>query len=576
MKPIRTLRQCLIDLDLARLRVIARLWGLEVQATRPREVAARLAEALADPAHAADTYATLPSDVRAALAALLDAGGLMPAAIFTRRFGEIRPMGPGRLERETPWRDPVGPAEGLWYRGLIYEGFAGEAGETYPVYFVPDELRAALPLDDQAAPDTLQLEALPPPAHRRAAGDRFLDDVTTILAFIHNATVQPLPDAPHAWPEEARRALARGLRDPNTERLAFILHLLDHLGWTRQHDDGRLGLAAGPVTAWLKETGAKSRAVLVDAWREMTAWNELWRLPSLQPDDTGTWHNDPTLARAALMRHLGALTPGQWVSLNAFIGAIKATDPDFQRPDGDYETWYIRDAASGAYLSGFESWDAVEGALLHALLNGPAWWLGLVELGGKTENDPPAVFCPAPETAPLPSPPSAVVHPDLRITMPFDQACPEQSRRAHGTPSARHFERFQLARVADLIAVDEDYVYGLTPASLGRARQQKISDERVLSFLESLNDAPLPQGVRSSVTRWARQGTEVWLERALLLRVSDKEVLEQILAAPQARRYVSRVVGPTAAVVAEEDWSRLAAALVELGLMAELIGVQDA
>jgi hypothetical protein len=549
----------LIDLDLARLRVIARLWGLEVQATRPREVAARLAEALADPSHAADTYTTLPGDVRAALTALLDAGGLMPAAIFTRRFGEIRPMGPGRLERERPWHDPVGPAEGLWYRGLIYEGFAGEAGETYPVYFVPDELRAALPLDVEAAPDTLQLEALPPPAHYRVAGDLFLDDVTTVLAFVHNATVQPLPDAPHTWPEEARQALVRGLRDPGAERLAFILHLLDHLGWTRLHDDGHLRLAAGPVTAWLKETGT-SRAALVSAWREMTAWNELWRLPSLQPDDTGTWRNDPALARSALLRHLGALAPGRWVSISAFIGAIKATAPDFQRPDGDYETWYIRDAASGAYLTGFESWDAVEGALLRALLTGPAWWLGLIELGGETESSPPGVLRPAPEAPSLPSPPPAVVHPDLRITM----------------PSARRFERFQLARVADLIAVDEDYVYGLTPASLERARQQKISDERVLSFLEGLNDAPLPQGVRSSVKRWARQGTEVWLERALLLRVSDKEVLEQILAAPQTRRYVGRVVGPTAAIVAEDDWPRLTVALTELGLMAESIGVQDA
>jgi hypothetical protein len=557
----------LIDLDLARLRVIARLWGLEVQGTRPREVAARLAEALTDPSHAADAHATLPGDVRAALTALLDAGGLMPAAIFTRRFGEIRPMGPGRLERETPWRDPVGPAEGLWYRGLIYEGFAGEAGETYPVYFVPDELRAALPLDVEAAPDTLQLEALPPPAHHRAAGDLFLDDVTTVLTFVHNETVQPLPDAPHTWPEEARWALARGLRDPGAERLAFILHLLDHLGWTHLHDDGRLRLAAGPVTAWLKETGTTSRAALVDAWREMTAWNELWQIPSLQPDDTGTWRNDPTLARAALLRHLGALVPGRWVSMAAFIGAIKATDPDFQRPDGDYETWYIRDAASGAYLTGFESWDAVEGALLRALLTGPAWWLDLIELGGETKSSPPEVLRPAPETPSLPSPPPAVVHPDLRITMPFDQA--------HGTPSARHFERFQLARVADLIAVDEDYVYALTPASLERARQQKISDERVLSFLEGLNDASLPQGVRSSLTRWARQGTEVWLEHTLLLRVADEKVLEQILAAPQTKRYVGRVVGPTAAVVAEEDWSRLTAALVELGLMAELVEVQD-
>ena len=66
---------------------------------------------------------------------------------------------------------------------------------------------------------------------------------------------------------------------------------------------------------------------------------------------------------------------GEWVSVADFIDAVKATDPDFQRPGGDYESWYIRDAGSGAYLTGFESWDRVEGELLRALLTGPARWL---------------------------------------------------------------------------------------------------------------------------------------------------------------------------------------------------------
>ncbi|MCP4519528.1 MAG: hypothetical protein GY824_30395, partial [Delftia sp.] len=233
MKPIRTLRQCLTDLEMTRLRLIARLWGLEIQAIRPLKVAASLAESLADPAHAATVYETLPPDERAALAALLHSGGLMPAASFTRRFGEIRPMGPGRLERETPWRNPSGPAEGLWYRGLVYEGFAGEAGEAYPVYFVPDELRAALPVETESAPPAMQLEAVSPPTRRRVAGDVLLDDVTTVLAFVHKQ--QPTGSAPDAWPPEAQQELARNLRHPSAERLAFTLHLLDHLGWTRLH-----------------------------------------------------------------------------------------------------------------------------------------------------------------------------------------------------------------------------------------------------------------------------------------------------------------------------------------------------
>jgi hypothetical protein len=346
--------------------------------------------------------------------------------------------------------------------------------------------------------------------------------------------------------------LAHHLRQPGAERLAFMLRLLDHLGWTRLHDDGRLRLAAEPVMTWLKATDEHSRTVLVNAWRELTDWNELWRLPSLRPDDTGTWLNDPTLARAALLRHLDSLPQGQWAAIGDFIRAIKANDPDFQRPDGNYETWYIRDATSDAYLTGFESWDQVEGALLRALLTGPAWWLGLVELGSETEGGAPELFRPAPKTPASPSPP--LVRPDLTVTM----------------PPARRFERFQLARVADLLAVDDAYVYRLTPASLQRARQQNISAARVLSFLDGLDDAPLPPGLQSSVTRWAERGTEVWLERVLLLRASDETVLQQILDAPQTKPYIIRIVGPAAVVVAEDDWPRLMEALVELGLLIEL------
>ena len=57
--------------------------------------------------------------------------------------------------------------------------------------------------------------------------------------------------------------------------------------------------------------------------------------------------------------------------------------------------------------------------------------------------------------------------------------------------------------------------------------------------------------------------------------MADEEVLEQILAAPQTKRLVRRAVGPTTATVAEEDWPDLAAALAELGLLTELIGIQD-
>ncbi len=562
MNPLRTLKQCLIDTELVRLRIIARLWGLEVKASRPIAIAAELAQALAEPTHAAEIWETLSDDERLALTTLLDEEGMMPAAAFTRRFGEIRPIGPGRLERETPWRDPTGPTEALWYRGLIFQGFAEEAGETYPILFMPLELQAALPVETEAKNAAIRLEPTTPPSYPRVGGDLFLDDITTILAFVHNEVVRPRPGAAWDWPKRPRHTIVRWLRDPGAERLAFMLHLIDHLGWMRTGDDGRLRLVPKVVTTWLQETTHNQQAVLVSAWREMTEWNELWQLTNLQPEDTGTWHHDPTLARAALLRHLAALASDEWFGIADFVDAIKATDPDFQRPGGDYETWYIRDAASGTYLTGFDSWYQVDGVLLWALITGPAWWLGLVDLGPAAEGDALNLFCPKPTLAPAVKiePPPSVLHADLTVAI----------------PAARRFERFQLARVADLVKADDPYVYRLTPASLNRARQQRIDGQKVLTFLDGLSAASLPDAIRAALARWAERGTEVWLEKAVLLRVTDETVLSQILAAPEAARYVHRVVGPTAAVVAERDWPDMAAALAELGLMAQLVGLGDA
>ena len=52
----------------------------------------------------------------------------MPTAVFSRLFGEIRPMGPDKMEREKPYLNPASLAEALYYRGLIGMTFGFNAG----------------------------------------------------------------------------------------------------------------------------------------------------------------------------------------------------------------------------------------------------------------------------------------------------------------------------------------------------------------------------------------------------------------------------------------------------------------
>ena len=44
--------------------------------------------------------------------------------------------------------------------------------------------------------------------------------------------------------------------------------------------------------------------------------------------------------------------------------------PDYLRPGGDYDSWQVRDAATGEQLAGLGYWDRIEGALARQIVLG--------------------------------------------------------------------------------------------------------------------------------------------------------------------------------------------------------------
>jgi hypothetical protein len=568
---MRALHQCLLDTDLIRLRVIARFWDVELAANRRRDVAAELADAMTALEVVASAWEALPDGQRRALGALLAAGGMMPLRVFARDWGEIRTMGPGRMEREQPWREPASPAEGLWYRGLIYRTFDQGPDGAYEVVFVPPELLAYLPAPF-ASPPATTLAPTDAPAVTRSAGDALLDDACTLLAYLQNEKLRPESDG--GLPIRHKALLAPRLRDPDPARLDLLSHLVQHLGWLRMTDAGHLRPDPGPVTAWLQFPADRQRQALVEAWRDDPAWNDLFHVPSLRPEDTGAWRNDPVLARKAILSHLESCAPFSWYRLDDFVSAVKQADPDFQRPGGDYTTWYICDATTGAYLSGFENWDEIEGALIRYLVTGPLAWLGMTDtaLAGTHTvfrlTATGAALLGLAEASAEPEPGPTVLVSDFTVRV----------------PPTRRYDRFQLARVADWVssppleATEEGksfFVYRLTPASLTRARQQGIPVARVLEFLGRAVGEPMPRFVEAALTRWEVQGSEARLEQAVLLRFASEEAMTQAMSFPPIRRLIREQIGPTVALVHKTDWPRLVVALGEMGLMPDIIDLEE-
>ncbi len=551
-----SLQRFLADYDMAMLRALAQNRGVTLTTNRRNQAAGELATALLDPWSVRVALARLSPQGRRALDALLAAGGRMPAPQFARRFGQVRPVGPGRLEREAPWREPANPAEELWYAGLIFRAFVGEVGRPAEFVFIPDDLRPLLP-QVEAPPSTLALERVPAPPDHRDEGPELVHDLFTYLVYLHSHDVRPYADGRLSRRDLA--ALRARLTGADERRFAFVQHLAGRLAFVARQGE-LLRLQAAAVKRWLTASPARQLATLQEAWRDDPDWNDLCRVPGLICDEQTGWHlrYDPLAARRALLALLARCPLEGWWSVSSFVAAVKETDPDFQRPDGDYTGWYIRDAASGEYLSGFESWDAVEGALIADLLTGVLCWLGVVAVAGG-ESGPicrltasGACFLGlAAGEVEVPASPPIVVRPDLSVELP---------------PPVSLYVRFQLERFADLESVTPCR-YRLTASGLGRALARGLRVEQVLAFLRQASAGAVPAHVVAQLQTWAGRFGQVHLEEVALLRVKEARVLKELSVLPETRPLIGRVLSPTSALVRREDLPRLRRALRDLGFL---------
>jgi hypothetical protein len=550
------LHRFLSDYDMAMLRALAQVRGVALNTNRQPEAVDQLAAALLDPLAVRVALARLSPEAREALDTLLALGGRMRAPQFGRRFGEVRAVGPGRLEREAPWQQPANAAEELWYAGLIYRAFYDDGGGPGEFVFIPDDLAALLP-SPQTEPPAFAVEVVPAPSQYPGDELALVHDLFAYLVFLHNRDVRPYADG-----RLGRRdlsALRARLRQPEERRLALVRAQAERLGFVARQDD-LLRLEAAAVKRWLTASPAQQIAELQEAWRDDPGWNDLCQVPGLVCDREAAWRpqNDPVATRRALLALLGRCPLDAWWSAASFVATVKEVHPDFQRPDGDYTSWYIRDAASGEYLSGFESWELVEGALIADLLAGPLRWLGVVAaVAGEagiicrlTAAGARLLGLVADEPEEIASPP-IVVHPDLSVEAPAP---------------ASLYTRFQLERFADLASVDPCR-YQLTAGGLQRALARGVRVEQVLAFLRQASEGKVPANVAGQLHTWAERFGQVKLEEAAVLTVKNERVLRELAVLPETRSLIGRALSATSALVRRKDLPGLRKALRDLGYL---------
>lgn len=557
---MKTVRECLKDYDTALLRAIAERRGVALATDRQPDMVEAIALALLNPGATSEALVWLTDQERKGLDTLLANGGRLSMYRFVQQFGEIRRLGPGSLAREAPWRAPISAAEGLWYMGLIARSFTEQDGVSVEFAFVPSDLIPLLP--PSRTPQ--DLFDVPPfePVHKVFLGDPALaDDMCVLLALAQKDDVQAQQGQPSA---DVDARLREQFLDADPRRAEFLYHLAEAAGFVFQ--EGRFWrLHREGARDWLKRPRAEQLLALQRTWRDDPDWNDLWHVPGLACEDTG-WRNDPLISRQIVLDLLRRCPEGNWLSIQGFVEAVHRQFPDYLRPDGDFDSWYIRDVHTGEYVSGVEHWEHVEGALLDFFLSGPLFWLGIVSLGYREGWQKPVAFQltawgkgflglsagPGEELPPHP----ARITPDGRVTLPRE---------------ASLFDRFQLARIAEWRASRPEYVYEITPEALRQAFGTRIRAEMVEKFLERISQESVPAAAVARIRAWAERYGQVRLRRTVILETRTSQKMAELRAHPRIRAYLRQPLSPTMALVRENDWDLLVQELERAGYLPEIV-----
>lgn len=433
--------------------------------------------------------------------------------------------------------------------------------------FIPQTVLKLLPPPPPLAPAWAQAELV-------AAGSarQFQRDLGRYWRFVRRAGELRLTTQGYLYKADAKaiqaamgQASNKGEQD--NARLYFIRA---HLTELRLLERAASGLTPSAQAGFWTRPAAERIKASFEAWRDGDSWNELLRIPV---GHSGYDHRKPAPpqlpgARQVVLKHMAAL--GQaWIGLNELASRIALDDYEFlfsrdYTLDRPYYYYYSPVASTPYYGSNnpynltfdkisdeMEGWLKVETGFIGAILAGPLFWMGLVDLGGKDTSAPASK-----------GPPQAYRLTELGtwvlgIGAPVEIA--EEGGRVVVQPN---FQVMALEPVSDRVLGDLDefaeaeggdraLLYRLTRASVYRGQRAGWDVPRIVARLEALSAAPLPSNVRRSLDEWHALHNRIVIHRdAALLLSADAAVLDELLSDPRLAGLVGRRVAPEIALPA--------------------------
>ena len=527
--------------DAGFLRIIATKWDLELPGGNPEAWPDVILNAITRPENLANYLGSLPIQARTAFEAIIARGGRIPWSEFIRSHGDLREMGAGRRDREHPELEPISVTEMLWYSGLLGRDFLDFGDGVKEYAYLPDEILLKLKVENQdislpmgrpSDPESVKMH--------RSSGFEILDHACTVLAAIRNGI--PLDDPG----VRIQKVLVR-----------FLVELLKEIGvLTSDHT-----LVPEAARSFLESPDSDSISLLTQKWIKSANINDLRMIPGLEFE--GVWKNDPLKTRLEFLKLLDRIPTQTWWDIEAMKSSIHARFPDFQRSGGEYDSWFIN--SDGKYLKGFPMWFDVEGRLIQYYLEGPLFWLGLIDLASQRKNDLVGIFRKNRffET---------ILSGNLRRTNDKEIKIIKANSSgqilvSRGAPRA---VRYQVARFCDWINDSgSTYEYQLSVGSLARASGQGLKVQQLVSLLKSHSKSPVPPSLIKFLENWEKYGIQVYLEQPTLLRVNQSKILGA-LQKSWAGKFLGEMINSTTVVIKPGREKQVLAALAELGWLGEI------
>lgn len=544
----------LLKYDIGHLRIIAGSWGLELETSEADSAAEELCASFLDLEAVTETIEILPADARSALTALVESNGRMEWAIFSRKFGEIREMGAGRRDRERPHLKPISIAENLFYRGILARAFFDTDKGAQEFAYIPEDLfeifdevikeeRGGKPSEPLGRPATPIEKSFEIPA-----SDHILDDATTLLAALRLGKSDCQPDPQLTALLTTAGVLKKGA--PQAEN----------------------------VKSFLEASRVDALKSLAAAWQSSQEFDELRLIPTLICEGEWLRQNQPLVTREFLIDLVKSIPQNKWWSIPAFIRAIKEKFPDYQRPAGDYDSWFIKRTSDGQYLRGFAYWDQVDGVLIKYFIQ-LLHWFGLADLASPEEGKEATAFrihsiaqggIPAAEDGGRSREVNGKIivssNGKINISRYFSRAVRYQISRFCEWDDDGLDTRVKASRHS---TTNDEYQYQVSARSLTQAKEQGLKAEQLLALLVKYTNGNVPPALVKALKQWDAHGTEARVEKLLVLRVNRPGILDEMRKS-KASKFLGEILSPTAVIIKSGAESKVLAALAELGLLSEI------